>query len=79
MIIENFINFMNRIMLFSSYVNKVSGFPKQLTLEEEQELITKFIGGDMDAKNKLIEHNLRLVAHIVKKYNGSGEAEDVML
>ena len=78
MIIENFINFMNRIMLFSSYVNKVSGFPKQLTLEEEQELITKFIAGDMDAKNKLIEHNLRLVAHIVKKYNGSGEAEDLI-
>ena len=78
MIIENFINFMNRIMLFSSYVNKVSSFPKQLTLEEEQELITKFIAGDMDAKNKLIEHNLRLVAHIVKKYNGSGEAEDLI-
>lgn len=78
MVIENFITFMNKIMLFSSYVNKASGFPKQLTPEEEKRLLEEFRGGSLEAKNTLIEHNLRLVAHIVKKYSGSGEAEDLI-
>ncbi|MGN1227153.1 MAG: RNA polymerase sporulation sigma factor SigK [Christensenellales bacterium] len=78
MIIENFITFMNKIMLFSSYVNKVSGFPKQLPPEEEKRLLNEFHNGSIEAKNKLIEHNLRLVAHIVKKYTSSGEAEDLI-
>lgn len=78
MIIENFVTFMNKIMLFSSYVNKVSGFPKQLTQDEERLLLEKYHNGNLEAKNKLIEHNLRLVAHIVKKYTSSGEAEDLI-
>ena len=78
MIIENFVTFMNKIMLFSGYVNNASGFPKQLTQEEEKKLIAQYRHGDAKAKNKLIEHNLRLVAHIVKKYAGSGEAEDLI-
>lgn len=78
MIIENFITFMNKIMLFSSYVNKASGFPTQLTSKEEKILINEYQKGSIDAKNKLIEHNLRLVAHIVKKYASSGEAEDLI-
>lgn len=78
MIIENFITFMNKIMLFSGYINRVSSFPKPLSTEEEKELFYRFKQGDMKAKEKLISHNLRLVAHIVKKYNGSGEAEDLI-
>lgn len=78
MVIENFMTFMNKIMLFSSYVNKVSGFPKQLSQEEEKRLLNEFKAGSIQAKNKLIEHNLRLVAHIVKKYSASGEAEDLI-
>lgn len=69
---------MNKIMLFSSYVNRVSGFPQQLTHEEEQKLLEEFKNGNLEAKNTLIEHNLRLVAHIVKKYTASGEAEDLI-
>lgn len=78
MVIENFITFMNKIMLFSSYVNRVSGFPQQLTHEEEQKLLEEFKNGNLEAKNTLIEHNLRLVALIVKKYTASGEAEDLI-
>lgn len=69
---------MNKIMLFSSYINTASGFPKPLTLKEEKEYFEKFKNGDKKAKDILINHNLRLVAHIVKKYSGSGEADDLL-
>ena len=78
MIFENFMLFMNKILLFSSYINSASGFPKPLTLQEEQEYFKKFKAGDKNAKDILINHNLRLVAHIVKKYSGAGEADDLL-
>jgi RNA polymerase sporulation-specific sigma factor len=78
MIFENFITFINKILCFSSFVNSASGFPKPLTLEEEKKHFEKYKQGDLDAKNALINHNLRLVAHIVKKYSGAGEADDLI-
>ncbi len=65
-------------MLFSAYVNNVSSFPKPLTLEQEKDYFNKFWQGDQQAKETLISHNLRLVAHIVKKYNSAGEADDLI-
>lgn len=65
-------------MLFSSYINTASGFPKPLTSKEERIYFEKFKNGDKNAKDILINHNLRLVAHIVKKYSGSGEADDLL-
>ena len=55
-------------------------FPKPLSEKEEMELLERYEkSGDSDAKNKLIEHNLRLVAHIVKKYaRDSDEADDLL-
>ena len=78
MIFENFMLFMNKILLFSSYINTASGFPKPLSAEEEKEYFQKFKAGDQKAKDILINHNLRLVAHIVKKYSGAGEADDLL-
>lgn len=43
-------------------------FPKPLSAEEERECIERWQNGDIDARNTLVEHNLRLVAHIIKKY-----------
>ena len=43
-------------------------FPRPLSAEEERNYVTLAASGDEEAKGKLIEHNLRLVAHIVKKY-----------
>lgn len=43
-------------------------FPRPLNAEEERKYIDKWLEGDYEARNKLIEHNLRLVAHIIKKY-----------
>ena len=79
MIIESFITFMNKIMFFSSYVDNTSSFPKTLTPKEEMEYILKFKQGDMKARDILINHNLRLVAHIVKKYsNSTKDADDLI-
>ncbi len=50
-----------------SYSNEV--FPEPLSATEEEECITKKMNGDVLARNKLIEHNLRLVAHIIKKFD----------
>ena len=57
----------------------ISGsFPKPLTEQEEAYYLGKFKAGDEEARNILIEHNLRLVAHIVKKYNDAGDSDDLI-
>ena len=78
MVIENFIIFMNKILLFSSFINNAQGFPQPLTEKQEQEYFMKYKNGDNNAKDILINHNLRLVAHIVKKYAGTSEADDLI-
>lgn len=56
-----------------------NSFPPQLSAEEEEECLRRFEAGDDSAKNILIEHNLRLVAHVVKKYSGCGiESDDLI-
>ena len=54
-----------------------ASFPKPLSEEEESECIQKCKNGDTEARNILIEHNLRLVAHIAKKYTASGRIASV--
>ena len=54
-------------------------FPRPLSREKEQEALARWAEGDLEARNLLVEHNLRLVAHIVKKYYAqSGEADDLL-
>ena len=57
----------------------MQSFPKPLTSDEEHYYLEKYRQGDMQAKNILIERNLRLVAHIVKKYNNSGRDMDELI
>lgn len=78
MILDTFINFLNKIMCFSSFVNNATGFPKPLSQEDETMYVKKFQAGDENARKILIEHNLRLVAHIVKKYSTAGDADDLI-
>lgn len=54
-------------------------FPKALSSKEEAELLEKMASGDDDARKKLIEHNLRLVAHVAKKYFGNGCDQDDLI
>lgn len=57
----------------------MKSFPSPLTTAEEQYYLQKYTEGDLEAKHILIEHNLRLVAHIVKKYQSMDEdAEDLL-
>lgn len=58
--------FKDLYLFTAAYSNNV--FPDPLSKEEEEECVKQLEKGDTEARNKLIEHNLRLVAHIVKKY-----------
>ena len=73
------LNFFGEAIFLVSYVSSGNSFLKPLSAAEENEYIEKFKNGDMDARNKLIEHNLRLVAHISKKYTLKGyDADDII-
>lgn len=63
-------------MIFILHVTGAGSFPKPLPEDEEQKLLVKASEGDTNARNKLVEHNLRLVAHIVKKYYNTGTDPD---
>ncbi len=78
MIFETFMTFLSRIFFFTSFVNNNGSFPKPLTPEEERAYIERYRNGDREAYDMLVKHNLRLVAHIVKKYNNAGEADDLI-
>ncbi len=78
MIIETFMSFLSRIFFFTSFVNNNGSFPKPLTADEEKEYLKRYKNGDREAYDILVRHNLRLVAHIVKKYNNAGEADDLI-
>ena len=71
------LNLLRNFFFTGSYSNQV--FPEPLTDEEEENLLQKKGMGDKEARNKLIEHNLRLVAHIVKKFDPrDGEQDDLI-
>ena len=78
MVYESFAKFISKICCFTSFVSSIQGFPEPLTKEEEQKWIEKLANGDEQAREVLINHNLRLVAHIVKKYSNSLEADDLI-
>lgn len=78
MIVESFLAFLSRIFCFTAFVSDKGSFPKPLPIEEEQKFVERAKQGDKDAREVLIRHNLRLVAHIVKKYSSAGEADDLI-
>ena len=68
---------MNGLLLMLRIVPGES-FPKPLSREEERAYLERWMTGDLEARNKLVEHNLRLVAHIVKKYYQNDDADDLI-
>lgn len=67
------------LVFLISFVSDSNSFPKPLSAKEERMYIEKMEQGDENAKTKLIEHNLRLVAHIAKKYSGTvRDSEDLI-
>lgn len=69
---------LGKIFFFTGSIANSSSFPKPLSKEEESRCIKEMKEGSIEAREKLINHNLRLVAHIVKKYQGAGEADDLL-
>ena len=64
-------------LFFSLRVSDGGGsFPRPLKADEERMYLERYAAGDLEARNVLIEHNLRLVAHIVKKYYTQSSNQD---
>ncbi len=79
MFLSTLLNLISSIVYFALHVTGAGSFPPPLSAKKEAELIEKNINGDIEARNTLIEHNLRLVAHIVKKYYASGCEQDDLI
>ena len=72
------LNVISSIFHFALHLSGES-FPKPLSQKEERECFERIIKGDEAARNKVIEHNLRLVAHVVKKYHTDGVEQDDLI
>lgn len=79
MFFSTLLNLISSIVYFALHVTGAGSFPPPLSAKKEAELIEKNQNGDENARNTLIEHNLRLVAHIVKKYYASGCEQDDLI
>ena len=78
MFLEGLMFILGKLTFFAGSVVNNSSFPKPLSSEEESECLEKMRQGDASAREKLINHNMRLVVHIVKKYTGAAETDDLI-
>ncbi len=78
MVFETIGQFMSKLMFFHGYVNEFNGFPHPLKKEQEEKYIVAMQKGDKKAREILINHNMRLVAHVTKKYQGAAEADEML-
>ena len=75
----NILSYLANNLIFFTGTYSMNAFPEQLPKEIEENYIQKMHNGDKDARNKLIEHNLRLVAHIVKKFEATNHDIDDLI
>ena len=71
-------NFLLRLFFFTGSVRDEGSYPRPLSPKEEAKCLALARKGDAAARDKLIRHNMRLVAHIVKKYAGAAETDDMI-
>jgi len=77
--LEALMPYISGIILFALRIYPGDKFPNTLTPEEEASLLDRTYNGDISARNELVEHNMRLVAHIIKKYyTHTDESEDLI-
>ena len=69
---------MNSLWFFLR-ISPGDSFPRPLSREDEEECLRRWADGDLEARNRLVEHNLRLVAHIVKKYYAQSDEVDDLI
>ena len=77
--VSGFLAFLKSAVFVVGYISNNTLFPEPLSTEEEKIYIEKFENGDEDARNILIEHNLRLVAHVCKKYGTANIEQDDLI
>ncbi|MDY5913169.1 MAG: RNA polymerase sporulation sigma factor SigK [Inconstantimicrobium porci] len=78
-IVHYMIDVIGNLILLTGFVSESTAFPKPLNEKEEQIYLRKLKNGDLEAKSVLIERNLRLVAHIVKKYTYQNKNVDDLI
>lgn len=69
----------SNLFFFALHLSGTSSFPPPLSAKRERECLEAMKKGDVNAKNELIEHNLRLVAHIIKKYYSNSVQQDDLI
>lgn len=69
---------LSHAMLLSLHLSGGS-FPRPLSAQEEKKYVEQMLAGDLEARNMLVEHNLRLVAHIAKKYYTQSDEQDDLI
>lgn len=79
MISELLIRTISNLFFFALHLSGIGSFPPPLSAKRERECLLAMKNGDVNAKNELIEHNLRLVAHIIKKYYSSSVQQDDLI
>ena len=67
-----------KIVFFTGAITTKNSFPKPLPKAEEERYLALAAKGDKQARDILVKHNMRLVAHIVKKYAGAAETDDLI-
>ena len=70
------ISMFSQVLYLTGYIKRTDSFPSALSPEEEKKYLALLAQGDPEARRILIEHNLRLVAHIAKKYSDENNSED---
>jgi RNA polymerase sporulation-specific sigma factor len=77
-VLESAILLMMNSLFLMLRISPGDSFPRPLSREKEREYLQRWQQGDLEAHNLLVEHNLRLVAHIVKKYYSADDADDLI-
>lgn len=78
MFVDFLLSFLGKIAFFTGSIGNKNSFAKPLSKEEEERWLRLAENGDREAKDILVKHNMRLVAHIVKKYSGAAETDDLI-
>lgn len=79
MIVTLLMQALSNLFVFALHLSGTSSFPPPLSAKRERECLEAMKKGDVNAKNELIEHNLRLVAHIIKKYYANSVQQDDLI
>jgi RNA polymerase sporulation-specific sigma factor len=78
MVLEWIWTLLGRLVFFTGTIGTKNAYPKPLSKEEEELYLLRSMQGDKEARELLIRHNMRLVAHIAKKYTGAAETDDLI-